>query len=182
MGRLTEDTVRAAREGDAEALSAVYDSLAPQVRGYLLARGSDDPDGVTHEVFIQVLQRIGSVSGGASGLRALVFSVAHARLVDELRQRSRRGTPVGYDPETDPRATDSAEHTVVDATLAPHLEQGLGLLSEDQRSVVLLRAVGQLSEAETAVALDRSVGSVKQLYRRALARLRTGLESGELAW
>lgn len=184
MDRLTDDLVRRASAGAAAALSEVYEILAPRVRGYLLARGSEDPDGLTNEVFIQVLQKMGTVTGGATGLRTFVFSVAHARLVDETRARARRPDTVSYDPVTDARRHPSPEETVlsgVDGRLPEHLSVSLDRLTEEQRSVLLLRVVADLSVEETASTLDRTVGSVKQLHRRALLSLRSIADAGEVA-
>src|SRR3954453_19973923 len=83
--------------GEPWALRRLYDELAPPVLGYLRARGAAEPEDLTSEVFLSVFTRLATVSGGAAGLRTLLFSVAHARLVDDLRRRSRRGDSVPYD-------------------------------------------------------------------------------------
>jgi DNA-directed RNA polymerase specialized sigma24 family protein len=87
----------AAQCGEPWALRAVYDELAPRVRGYLTARGAAEPEDLTTEVFLAVFPRLPQVTGGPAGLRALVFSVAHARLLDDLRRRARRGPVVAYE-------------------------------------------------------------------------------------
>ncbi len=108
-----EATTTAAIGGDSDALERIYVELAPQVRGYLAVRGADDPDGLTNEVFIQVIRRISSTRGGWEGLRTLVFSVAHARLVDEHRARERRPGQQPFDAQDDHRTVDSAEHVAL---------------------------------------------------------------------
>ena len=87
---LTDDLVSAAVAGDVDALGVVYRLLSPKVLGYLKAHGAEDPEGLTNEVFLHVLRRLGGLVGGSAGLRTFVFSVAHARLVDDVRRRSRR--------------------------------------------------------------------------------------------
>ncbi len=52
----------------------------------------------------------------------------------------------------------------------------LGILSPDQRAVLLLRILGDLSVDDTAAAVGKSPGAVKQLQRRGLATLRRELE------
>ena len=172
---LDEDVVADAVAGRPAALTAVYQALAPTVRGYLLARGSEDPDGLTNEVFVQVIPRLPHLHGGESGLRALVFSVAHARLVDELRRRSRRPQLTAYDASADRRRVVSAEDEVTgDAALIALLDD----LTPEQRDVLVLRVVADLSVEQTAQVLERTPGSVKQLHRRALASLRARVETG----
>ncbi|PJI51961.1 hypothetical protein CTI14_50625 [Methylobacterium radiotolerans] len=58
--------------------------------GYMSARGVDDPEALAQDVFVAVLPRLGSITGGAAGLKTLVFSVAHARVVDHYRRTERR--------------------------------------------------------------------------------------------
>ncbi len=177
-----DDTVAAALLGDGDALSVVYSVLAPKVLGYLRAHGADDPEGQTNEVFLHVLRRREAIVGGAAGLRTFVFSVAHARLVDDVRRRARRPAQMPYEPDLDDRHAPSAEHAAGHGPGSPHLEQLLGQLNADQRSVISLRILGDLSVEQTAQVLGRSAGSVKQLQRRGLLALRALVDAGEVAW
>ena len=175
MHPVTDELVAAATAGEPGALRSIYESLAPRVSGYLRSRGSADREGLTHEVFLTLFHRLPELVGGAAGLRTFAFSLAHARVVDELRARRRQPVTVPYLPETDQRSSDSAE---TEAVRAQGTEQALALvgsLSEGQREVVLLRVVAGLSLEETAAALGRSVDAVKQLQRRGLLALRAAL-------
>lgn len=173
MNQVTDELVAAAVAGESGALRSVYDALAPRVAGYLRAHGSADPEALTQDVFLTLFHRLPDLTGGAAGLRTFTFSLAHARVVDELRARHRQPVNVPYLPEDDRRATESAE-TVAVRTLGA--EQAMALvaaLNDGQREVVLLRVVAGLSLEETAAATGRSVGAVKQLQRRGLLALRT---------
>ena len=177
---LTDDVVAAAGAGDSDALGTVYTSLAPKVQGYLRSRGADDPEGLTNEVFVNVLQRLGGLVGGAAGLRTLVFSVAHARLVDDVRRRARRPAEHTYEPDLDHRLAPSAETDALASATGVELRRMLELLHEDQRSVITLRILGDLSIDETASVLGKSAGAVKQLQRRGLLSLRSLMDRGEV--
>jgi RNA polymerase sigma-70 factor (ECF subfamily) len=181
MSALDDETVAAATSGDAEAIAVVYSVLAPKVVGYLRAHGADDSEGLTNEVFLHVLRRLEGVVGGAAGLRTFVFSVAHARLVDDVRRRARRPAELPYEPELDDRHEPSAEHAAVHAVRSGHLQQALDRLNPDQRSVISLRVLGDLSIEQTAQVLGKSAGAVKQLQRRGLLTLRSLLDAGEVA-
>ena len=87
---ITDDVLHDAARGEQHALGVVYRALAPTVQAFLHARGAEDAEGLTNEVFLQVLPRISTLTGGPAGLRTFVFSVAHARAVDEVRRRGRR--------------------------------------------------------------------------------------------
>ena len=179
MGEGGDDVVSAAHAGDEDALTTGYMALAPKVLGYLRARGVDDPEGLTSEVFLQVLDKLDRVRGGAVGLRTFVFSVAHARSVDEHRRRVRRPAEAAYEPALDNRAEPSAEARALDGVAEKGVHDLLQVLSAEQRSVIALRVLGDLTLEETAELLDKSVGAVKQLQRRGLAALRTLVAQGE---
>jgi RNA polymerase sigma-70 factor (ECF subfamily) len=177
---LTESTVADARSGNSDALSTVYRALAPKVVGYLRARGAEDPEGLTNDVFIAVIPRISTLEGGAAGLRTLVFSVAHARYVDEVRRRSRRPVQTAYEQEYDYRTSPSAETTAIETAADGPMLGMLARLGEEQRSVISLRVLGDLSLEQTARVLGKSTGAVKQLQRRGLSQLRVLIERGEV--
>ncbi|QIM21798.1 sigma-70 family RNA polymerase sigma factor [Phycicoccus sp. HDW14] len=162
----------AAAAGDARALETIYRALAPVVRGYLAVRGSRDPDGMTNEVFLQVVPRIRAVHGGWEGLRTLTFSVAHARLVDEHRQRARRPDTTAYEQGADGRTAPSAEQSALERVAAGELAEVLELLPDQQREVIVLRVLADLSVRQTAETLGLSEPAVKKMQAKGLAALR----------
>jgi RNA polymerase sigma-70 factor (ECF subfamily) len=169
---LSEDTFHQAQAGERRAVNAVYESLAPAVRGYLLARGAVDPDGLTSDVFLAVLPKLPTVIGGVAGLRTFVFSVAHARLVDERRWRSRHPDAEPYLPEHDRRTARSAEEIALEAEGERWVRSLLDEVAADQAEVLTLRVLADLSIEQTAEVMGRSPGAIKQLQRRALLSLR----------
>jgi len=177
---LSDEAAAAARSGDLDALAEVYRALAPRVLGYLRARGVEDPEGTTSEVFLAVIPQLRQLRGGAAGLSTLVFSVAHARSVDEVRRAVRRPKVWEYDSAIDPRLEPSAEVVAIGNVATRRTLERLALLSEEQRIVVTLRVLGDLSVEQTAQILGKSVGSVKQLQRRGLLALRAMVESGKV--
>lgn len=175
-----DDALVAAQAGQAWALRVVYDELAPRVHGYLLARGATEPEDLTSEVFLTVFSKLDSVSGGSDGLRTLVFSVAHARLVDDRRRQSRRGNTVSYEDWHDERTATSPEEEALDRIRTREVRELLGQLPPEQRDVLLMRVVGDLSVEQVARTIGRSAGAVKQLQRRALLALRARVLDGDL--
>lgn len=172
---LLDEVLPAAQAGEAWAVRRLYDDLAPRVLGYLRARGATEPEDLTSEVFLTVLPRLATVTGGAAGLRTFVFSVAHARLVDDLRKRSRRGPTAPYLPEDDPRASPSAEEEGLVSLQSARVRTLLETLVPDQRDVLVLRVLGDLTVEQVAEALGKSTGAVKQLQRRGLLALKRAL-------
>lgn len=174
--QLLEDVLPAAQAGQAWALRAVYEHLSPRVLAYLRTRGATEPEDLTSEVFLTVLPRIATVTGGAAGLRTFTFSVAHARLVDDLRRRSRREPTVEYDAATDRRTAASSEDEALLRLQTEQVRRVLDALPDDQRDVLVMRVLGDLTVEQVAQVLGRSAGAVKQLQRRGLVALRQRLE------
>ncbi|NKX53144.1 RNA polymerase sigma factor [Arthrobacter mobilis] len=170
--QLDEAAFERAQAGDPRSLDALYRAFAPAVVQYLRVRGIDDPEGGCHDVFLGVIPRIGTVKGGVEGFRALLFTVAHARMVDYFRRRSTVPATTEYLPEADTRTAPSAEEAAVATLAASRVETLLQELGTDQREVILLRVVAGLSIEETAKVMGRSSGAVKQLQRRGLQALR----------
>ena len=179
MSRLTEVEVASAITGEPAALGRVYEALSPAIAAYLRSRGSEDPEGLTQDVFVALLPRLGRLRGGAAGLYTLAFSLAHARLVDEIRRRAKRPRVQSFEPSTDPRSAASAEEHALSRVGNADLCELLGRLKKDQREVVTLRVVGQLSLEETAEVVGKSVGAVKQLQRRGLLSMRAAVQARE---
>ena len=172
-----DEVLGAAQLGQPWALRIVYDLLGPQVQGYLRAGGAAEPEDLTSEVFLTVFTKLVGLTGGASGLRTFTFSVAHARLVDALRQQQRRPAPVAFDPQSDPRRSPSAE---VDAEQRANTQRTQALLARlppDQRTVLTLRIIADLTLEEVATTIGRSTGAVKQLQRRALIALKSDVHA-----
>jgi len=96
---ICDEVVIEAVAGDPHAFREVYDALAPKVLGYLRARGVEDAEGLISEVFLGVYPRLAGLTGGAAGLRTLVFSVAHAprwaRSCPSVRSASRCPADLG---------------------------------------------------------------------------------------
>ncbi|MFN2539325.1 MAG: RNA polymerase sigma factor [Mycobacteriales bacterium] len=174
---LLEELLPAAQAGEAWALRALYEQLAPRVHAYLRVRGASEPEDLTSEVFLTVFPKLAALQGGASGLRTFTFSVAHARLVDDLRRRGRREPTLPYAAESDPRTSLSSEDEALALVQSERVRDLLATLPDDQRDVLVMRILGDLTVDQVAAALGRSSGAVKQLQRRGLLRLRATLEA-----
>jgi RNA polymerase sigma-70 factor (ECF subfamily) len=179
MSALTDQDVASAVAGEPAGLRHVYEVLAPGIAGYLRSRGSVDPEGLTQDVFVTLLPRLSKLRGGTHGLRTLAFSIAHARLVDEMRRRAKRPAATRFEPDDDPRMVPSAEDGALVQLQSDETVVLLAGLNEAQRTVLGLRLVGQLTLEETAEVTGKSIGAVKQLQRRGLLALRERLQSRE---
>src|ERR687889_1506381 len=90
IGLPFDDVLAAAQAGAAWAFEVLYRELSPAVTGYLRLHGAAEPDDLASETFIGVLTGLAGFRGDEDDLRAWVFTIAHRRLVDDWRRRSRR--------------------------------------------------------------------------------------------
>jgi RNA polymerase sigma factor (sigma-70 family) len=169
--------VEAAREGDEAAWSEIFGELAPPVLGYLRGSRAPDPEDTLSETFLQCARDLRSFEGDWKAFRGWVFAIAHNRLLDARRHFARRPTELMAEPP-EPRTEqlpDTAEEAIARIS-SQQVHDLLGMLTEDQRSVLLLRILGDLSIEQVAGALDRRPGAIKQLQRRGLLAVRRELE------
>jgi RNA polymerase sigma factor (sigma-70 family) len=172
MDLINDDLTADSHDSDASFFAAVYRTFSPAVAGYLRSNGVDDPEGVTHDVFLAVYPRLKSISGGAQGLRTLIFSIAHARSVDHYRRRNRDPWLVEYDSDRDHRHIASAEDEALEGSPEANALAMLDGLSEDHREVLRLRIIAELSLTQVAAIMQKSPGAIAQLQHRALTVLR----------
>lgn len=159
-------------QADDGVFCAAYREFSPAVLNYLRARDVEDPEGMTQEVFLSLYAQLEGLTGGVQGAKSLLFSIAHARYVDEHRRRIKAPASSGYDAQADPRCSASAEEQLLAAEGSETVKTLLGTLQQDQQEVIALRVIADLSLETTAEIMGRSPGAVKQLQHRALCRLR----------
>ncbi|MGY1670888.1 RNA polymerase sigma factor [Geodermatophilus sp. SYSU D00710] len=177
VGPAFDDVLAAARAGAAWGFEVLYRDLSPVVTGYLRLHGALEPDDLASETFLAVFRGLGGFRGDEEALRSWVFTIAHRRLVDDWRRRSRRphlaDDAADLLPET---AGGDVEDDVLTRLGTEAVHRLCAGLPADQRSVLLLRVLADLTVEQVAAVMGRSVGSVKALQRRGLRRLRAELE------
>jgi RNA polymerase sigma factor (sigma-70 family) len=172
-----DDVLTAAQAGAAWAFEVLYRDLAPPVTGYLRLHGAAEPDDLASEVFLGIFTGLGGFTGDEDALRAWVFTIAHRRLVDDWRRRSRRPQLADDDADLAAHVGGDVEDDAFARLGAERVHRICALLPDDQRTVVLLRVLGDLTVEQVAEVMGRSVASVKALQRRGLRALRTELEN-----
>lgn len=166
-----EKVLAAARAGAEWAWTRIYQELAPKITGYLAAHGAVDPEDMTGEVFLQIVRGLPGFSGGERDFAAWTFTIAHRRMIDELRSRSRRPVEVSDAGVPEQGSAGGAEQALEARMAETAVRRAIDELPPDQRSVMLLRIIGDLTIEEIARALGKRPGAVKALQRRAVLRL-----------
>jgi RNA polymerase sigma factor (sigma-70 family) len=177
-----EGVLAAAQRGEGHAFEIIYRDLAPLVLGYLRSNGSHDPEDLTSEVFVAMVRNVSGFSGGEAAFRSWVLTIAHRRLIDEFRLRSRRPEDPALPDDVQahlPPTTATAESQALDAIDTAGVSDALSELTPDQRAVVTLRILADVPIKEVAAILGKPETSIKSLQHRALATLSRNMKARE---
>jgi RNA polymerase sigma-70 factor (ECF subfamily) len=166
--------------GRQEAIGALYSRYAPTVLG-MAAQALDRPtaEEIVQDVFLAVWKNARAFDSSRGPVRPWLLQIAHYRIANELRRRSRRPKlQSDADPEQfvsipDPGPDQSEE--VWKEYRHSALRRALEELPPPQRQALGLAFFEQLSHNEVASALALPLGTAKSRIRSGLRALRVRL-------
>jgi RNA polymerase sigma-70 factor (ECF subfamily) len=167
--RLTAWAVQHAQRGDREAIRYLYVRYADNVYGYVrsIVHDEHDAEDVTQHVFAKIIVVIGKYEQRSMPFSAWILRVAHNVAIDHVR--ARRAVPCDEvrcsDTPLDERAIE-CRRDFCDA-----LEE----LTQEQRSVLVLRHVVGLAPGEIAKRMGKSEDSIHGLHHRGRRAVRRSL-------
>jgi RNA polymerase sigma-70 factor (ECF subfamily) len=178
--RTDEALMLAYRDGDVGAFEVLYGRWRGRLYRYLghQVRGGAD------ELFQDVWLRLVKARSGyevTAKFSTWLFRIAHNRLIDHYRSRSRESLLRYEDPEDDPLenlpapAADEPTTLLARKELAGALLQALATLPEPQREAFLMTEEGGMSLEEVAAATGVGRETAKSRLRYALGHLRRAL-------
>lgn len=166
-------------EGALEALYERYGRTVFSMARYMLGH-TQQAEEVTQEVFINVWLKAKSYDSSRGAPRTWLMSVAHHRVVDEVRSRKRLA-----------KSTDQVPHELLDLhpTTRPTPEgeaqrnlaredilAAMADLPDEQRCVIAMAYFGGYSQSEIATQLGQPLGTVKTRTRLGMHKLRDALK------
>ena len=173
--------LRDAQNCDREAFGELYERYAPRVFRYLYSHLDNrlDAEDLTEEIFLRVWKTLGNYQQQGVPFLAFLFRVARNALIDHYRRSAKSEQEASIEDlhlrDHEPEPVDVVTNTLEHQQLRHVMQQ----LREDYRTVLALRFLSELSPEETARAMGRSAGAVRVLQHRALAALRSMMESGK---
>jgi RNA polymerase sigma-70 factor (ECF subfamily) len=190
MDDLDRSLARKARSGNRRALASLYERYRSRVFGYLVKEMRDrgTAEDVFQEVWMKVMQGIGSYDAARGPFRAWLFRVAANAAVDRQRRDAVRlgdelDAPVenGEGRRVDLLPSDGPDPERLSASHEAGVALGrrLGKLEARQRTAVLLRHQQGLAYAEIAHAMAIPEGTAKTLVHRGVAALRRAMSARE---
>ena len=176
--QLTDDDIAAivqqAQKGEAAAFGQLYEIYSDRVFRYVAYRVDSDADAedITEDVFIRMLEAIGTFKWRQVPFSAWLMRIAHNRVIDYYRRsRIRTATPLDDAPPLPSRDRDPQEKVDTFSDLQ-ELRVAMAGLTDLQRQVISLRFGSDLSISETAHVMNRNEGAVKALQHSAIRALR----------
>jgi len=168
----------AASSLDQDALATIFDEYAPAIYKYLLRLGvsSQEADQTAGDVFARLLDKFAEGKGPRNNLRSYLFQTAYHLVIDHARERQRSApleTAENVNEEMAP-VQSLAEETMLLERVSTTMEREL---TEEQRSVLVLRFQQEFSLKETAEIIGKNVNAVKALQNRAINKLREALSN-----
>ncbi len=166
-----QELIERAKTYDQTALHAIYEHYSLGIFRYIYYRIGDYEmaEDLRAEVFIKMLEGLGSFSYQGWSISAWLYRIAHDRVVDHLRRAKRRQQEPLDDHYIDP----AAGPDLVSLARLDHaaLREAIGKLTDDQAEVIILRFIQDLSLREVAQITGRTEGAIKALQHRALQAL-----------
>lgn len=178
------EVLSAARDGSMGAIERLYRDLVAVVTGYARAHGAAEPDDLASEVFVAMIRGLESFAGDERHFRSWILTITHRRVVDEFRRRGRDQADLTPDAQLESSADVlvDGEADALARLAARGVLDAIDRLSEDQRTVLLLRVLADLPVREVADILGKSEGAVKALQHRALQVLQRAIEAEDEGW
>ena len=177
--------LRANDDAAYDELVRTYSASIFHVAYRMLGDTAEASDAV-QEIFLKVFRNIGGFKGEAA-LKTWIFRIAFSEILNRLRwwKRRYRFATVSLDDQPNGNGTGPA-HTVASLSPTPEevlqskeqetaIQQALGKLSSEHRSIVVLRDIEGFSYNEIADVLGVSIGTVKSRLARARGDLKKSL-------
>lgn len=179
-----EILVEQSQQGELESFNQLvlrYQDLVFSVSYRIMGESQSAAD-VTQDTFIKAYERLNTFRGG--NFKAWLTRIATNGCYDELRRTKRR--PQTYleemipedsnDEPPIPSSDDTPEEVAVQSDLQNAIQQCIGNLKDDQRTVLVLSDVQGMSYQEIADSTDTQIGTVKSRLSRARLAVRNCLQ------
>ncbi len=166
--------IRGCKKGDSRCFSLVVDMYASRCYGYFhrLTGNSDTSDELLSELFVKLVEKIGSYRGGS--FESWLFTIASNIFHDHLRSKQRRKKLAEVSEEG--LEWEVAEPKRSDGEMVDRLQSQLVRLDSETRELIMLRFYSQLSFKEIAQMRSEPIGTTLAKTHRGLKKLRQLME------
>ncbi len=167
--------VECAQTGDGEAFSALYQAYLDRVYRFFFFRVREDQtaEDLTSLVFLKAWEHLERYETRVISFGAWLFRIARNLVIDHYRTRKETSS---LDTPNAPEILDDAGG-LEQPLEAEALRSMLGRLTQDQRTVLILKYAEGLDTAEIAHVMGKREGAVRALQMRGLQALAEMIEA-----
>ncbi len=168
--------VAGCQNGDAECFSVMVDMYGGRCYGYFyrLTGNTELSDELLSELFVKLVEKIGSYKGGA--FESWLFKIASNIFHDHLRGKQRRKKLLDVRRRELKSKVTEAKRSESDKV--DRLQTHLAKLDEGTRDLIMLRFYSQMSLKEIAKLRSEPIGTTLSRLHRGLKRLREMMGRG----
>ncbi|WP_126595264.1 RNA polymerase sigma factor [Dictyobacter aurantiacus] len=186
-----EQTLYQAKQGDGDAISALYRQFLPAIFGYIAARVPEKSlaEDLTSEVFLKMIEGLQQVRAtNETGFAAWLLQISRVTIAGYYRGQARQPEPVSLTPmDKDATWHDGIgelpdNHPATDPVYQfeqrdewRSVVQAMNTLTEEQRQVIVGRLIIGYDVATVAEMIGKKANAVKALQFRALQSLQRAL-------
>ena len=170
---VTLDTLRQAQEGDYDAQQLLMQTLYTPVFHFLLKRTGnyDVASELCQNTFLKCYDRVAHYDPKVATVYTWVFTIARNTLIDHFRKKQSESVDdlsdvPASDTTSDPTAATEAR---MDGEYVAKLLENL---PETEADIITLRAIEEMPYEDIAAIVDKSEAATRQIYSRALKKLR----------
>lgn len=170
-----DELMKSVTEGDSEALQELHRRYAPLVFHLALQSvGQDGAEEIVQDVFLQVWRKASVFDPQRGHLKPWLLQMAHFRILNELRRRSRRPElqPDQEVWEEWPDAAPEPQEATWKEFRKTAVREAVDRLPSAQRQALSLAFFEELTHDQVASTLRLPLGTVKTRIRTALLSLR----------
>ncbi len=173
----SREVIKRAREGDREAFEQLFAGLEPELEAYVRSRlhpshrSRIDAREVTADVLVRAFGSLGSFEGDSEeALRRWIFGIAR---IAGLKAAEALPGPGPLEIVCDRAGADPSPSGLLRREeRLDRFQAALDTLRDDERQIIRLTRIDGLSMRDVAARLARSEDAVKQIFSRALRKLR----------
>lgn len=167
-----DDDILAVAQGRPDALHILYEKTAKSVYAYTLSllKNTHDAEDVCQETYLSICANAGSYEPQGKPM-AWIITIAKRHALTLIRKEHGK-TYIEEAEKTDPTAFSGVENTEQRLLLkATH-----DTLNNDERQIVMLKAVAGMKAREIGKVLEIPLNTVLSKYHRALKKMRLYIE------
>jgi RNA polymerase sigma-70 factor, ECF subfamily len=169
------------RLGDTAAFGCLYDRYFDPLYKYIFFRVSSkaEAEDLTEEVFLKTWEALHVPRAPMINFRAWLYRVAHNIVVDHYRA-SKKTDPL-HQSSSFRETGESMEKIVEKKQTAEEIARAVAQLEPRFQQVITCRFISGLSHAETAEIMGLNINNLRVLQYRALRKLNSLLNKGDLS-